>query len=93
MTIDDSFTKVAKASDFAASARAYDDAEPGAKAGTKAAQALVDGVPVGRRSAEALFHLTAERIAQEHRAQQANMKAFEAMYPKSAASYRKSKGL
>ena len=67
MTIDDSFTKVAQASDFATSARAYDDAEPGARAGTRAAQALVDGVPIGRRSAEALFHLTAERIAQEHR--------------------------
>lgn len=91
--IDDSFTKVAKASDFAASARAYDNAEPGAKAGTRAAQALADGVPVGRRSAEALFHLTAERHAAEHRTQQANLRAFEAMYPRSAAAYRKAKGL
>ena len=93
MTIDDSFTKVARASDFTASARAYDLAEPGARAGSRAAQAIADGVPVGRRSAETLFHLTAERVAQEHRTQQANLKAFEAMYPKSAASYRKSKGL
>ena len=93
MTTDDSFTKVAKASDFTASARAYDAAEPGAKAGTRAAQALADGVPVGRRTAESLFHLTAERIAQEHRGQQAALAAFEAAYPRSAASWRKARGL
>lgn len=93
MTIDDSFTKVATAADFAASARAYDDAEPGAKAGTRAAQALVDGVPVGRRTAESLFHTLAERHAAEHRTQQANLRAFEAMYPRSAASWRKARGV
>ena len=93
MTTDDSFTKVAKASDFTASARAYDAAELGARAGTKAARALADGVPVGRRSAETLFHLTAERHATEHRTQQANMKAFEQMFPRSAASYKKAKGI
>ena len=93
MTIDDSFTKVAKASDFAVSARAYDAAEPGARAGSKAAQALADGVPVGRRSAESLFYLTAERLTQEHRTQQANLKAFEAVYPRSAASWRKARGI
>ncbi|MFZ1415495.1 MAG: hypothetical protein WAS73_13075 [Defluviicoccus sp.] len=91
--IDDSFTKAAKASDFTASARAYDAAEPGARAGTKAAQALADGVPVGRRSAEALFHVVAERHAAEHRSKQAALAAFERAYPKSAAAWRKTRGL
>lgn len=93
MTIDDSFTKAAKASDFATSARAYDDAEPGARAGTRAAQALVDGVPVGKRTAETLFHVVADRIAAEHRGQREALASFEKMYPRSAAAYKKSKGL
>ena len=90
---DDSFTKAAQAADFTASARAYDAAEPGARAGSKAAQALADGVPVGRRSAETLFYLTAERIAAEHRGQREALASFEKMYPRSAASYKKAKGL
>lgn len=93
MTIDDSFTKAATAADFATSARVYDDAEPGARAGSRAVAALTDGVPVGRRSAEALFHVMAERHAAEHRARAEHLREFEAMYPKSAASYRKAKGL
>ena len=90
---DDTFFKVATAADFAASARAYDNAEPGARAGSKAAQALADGVPVGRRSAETLFYLTAERIAAEHRGQREALASFERAYPRSAASWRKARGL
>lgn len=93
MTIDDTFTKVATAADFAASARAYDDAEPGARAGSKAVAALVDGVPVGRRSAESLFFIVAERHAAEHRTRQAALADFERAYPRSAAAWRKARGL
>lgn len=90
---DDNSSPVAKSSDFAASARAYDAAVPGAKAGTKAAAMFDSGAPIGRKSAESIFHVTAEKLAAEHKAQTAMMAEFEAAYPKSAASYRKAKGL
>lgn len=89
----DNSSPVAKSSDFATPARAYDAAVPGAKAGTKAAAEAEKWKGVYGKSNETLFFVTAENIAAEHKAQTAMMADFEAMYPKSAASYRKAKGL
>ena len=74
-------------------AKAYDAATPGSQAGSKAAAVADQWKAVYPKTTETAFFMTAERTAQEHRTQQANMKAFEAMYPRSAAAYKKARGL
>ncbi len=74
-------------------AKSYDAAAPGSGAGSKAAAEAEKWKGVYGKSNETLFFVTAENTAAEHRDQQAKMQAFAEMYPKSAASYRKAKGI
>ncbi len=79
--------------DYTHLAKAYDAAIPGSQAGSKAAAVADQWKAVYPKTTETAFFLTAERHATEHRTQQANMKAFEQMFPRSAAAYRKAKGI
>ncbi len=78
---------------FAQLATSYDAAAPGSQAGSKAAAEAEQWKGVYGKSNETLFFVTAEKTAAEHRAQTEMLRDFEAMYPKSAAAFKKAKGL